>query len=146
MNPSPGIGLVSAASFTFAHPPAGMVLDSGVRLGPVSLVYETYGELNADQSNAILICHALTGDAHVAGYHPGEDKPGWWEHYVGPGKPIDTDRYFVVCSNVIGSCMGSCGPASINPATGRYWGLDFPIVTIADMVRAQRELVRSLGI
>lgn len=143
---NPSVGLVRTRSFTFAHPPGSMVLDSGVELGPVSLAYETYGRLNADHSNAILICHALTGDAHVAGYHEGEDKPGWWEHYVGPGKPIDTSRYFVICSNVIGSCMGSCGPASINPATGRYWGLDFPIVTIPDMVRAQRELLRHLEV
>lgn len=146
MTVSSSVGLVRARAFTFAHPPAEMVLDSGVRLGPVTLAYETYGTLNADCSNAVLICHALTGDAHVAGYHDGDERPGWWEHYVGPGKPIDTERYFVICSNVLGSCMGSCGPASINPATGWYWGLDFPLVTIADMVRAQRELVRSLGV
>ncbi len=142
----PSVGIVRTHSFTFAAPPDGMLLDSGERLGPVALAYETYGTLNADHSNAILICHALTGDAHVAGYHLGDEKPGWWEHYVGPGKPIDTDRYFVLCSNVIGSCMGSCGPSSINPGTDRYYGLDFPIVTIGDMVRAQRELLRYLGI
>jgi len=118
------IGTVQTRSFTFAHPPGGMLLDSGVRLGPVSLAYETLGTLNADRSNAVLVCHALTGDAHVAGHHLGEDKPGWWDHYVGPGKPVDTDRYFVICSNIIGSCMGSCGPASVNPATNRYWGLE----------------------
>ncbi len=87
---SPSVGMVGVKSFTFGHLPDGMVLDSGVRLGPVSLAYETHGALNAERSNAVLICHALTGDAHVAGYHPGDDKPGWWEHYVGPGKPIDT--------------------------------------------------------
>lgn len=123
-----------------------MILDSGVELGPVVLAYETLGQFNAERSNAVLICHALTGDAHVAGFHPDDDKPGWWDHYVGPGKAIDTDRFFVICSNIMGSCMGSCGPASINPATDRYWGLDFPMVTIGDMVRAQRELIRFLGI
>lgn len=132
--------------FIFVHPPCPMLLDSGVDIGPVTLGYETYGQLNAQGSNAVLICHALTGDAHVAGYHEGDVKPGWWEHYVGPGKSIDTNKYFVICSNIIGSCMGSCGPASINEQTGQYWGLDFPIVTIADMVRAQRALILHLGI
>lgn len=145
-NTTASVGLVRTQFFTFGHKPEALVLDSGVALSPVTLAYETYGALNADRSNAVLICHALTGDAHVAGYHSDEDKPGWWEDYVGPGKPIDTDRYFVICSNVLGSCMGSSGPASLNPATGGYWGLDFPLVTIADMVRAQRELLRHLGI
>lgn len=147
MQNTTSVGLVRTQFFTFGQTPeSSLVLDSGVVLSPVTLAYETYGTLNAEGSNAILICHALTGDAHVAGYHQGDEKPGWWEHYVGPGKPIDTDRYFVICSNVLGSCMGSSGPTSINPDTGVYWGLDFPLVTIGDMVRAQRELLRHLGV
>ena len=121
-------------------------LDCGVDLAPFQIAYQTYGTLNADRSNAILICHALTGDQHVANAHPVTGKPGWWETLVGPGKPIDTDRYFVICSNVIGGCMGSTGPASTNPATGRPWGLDFPVITIPDMVRAQAMLLDRLGI
>ena len=124
-----------------------MRLQGGAVLGPVTLAYETYGTLNAKKDNAILICHALSGDAHVAA-HPEvpEQKPGWWEAAVGPGKAFDTDRYFVVCSNVIGSCYGSTGPASVDPRTGRPYGLSFPIVTVADMVEAQRLLVDALGI
>jgi homoserine O-acetyltransferase len=147
MENTPSVDFVRTKFFTFGDSPdSALILDSGVALSPVTLAYETYGTLDAEGSNAVLICHALTGDAHVAGYHPGDAKPGWWDHYVGPGKPIDTDRYFVICSNILGSCMGSSGPTSINPATGNYWGLDFPLVTIADMVRAQRELLRHLGI
>ena len=112
-------------------------LDSGAALAPVEYAYETYGTLNADASNAILICHALTGDQYVASKHPLTGKDGWWVRMVGPGKPIDTDRHFVICSNVIGSCLGSSGPATINPATDQPWGMDFPVLTIADMVRAQ---------
>jgi len=122
-------------------------LQSGATLGPITLAYETYGRLNEDRSNAILICHAWSGDAHVAGRHsPDDPKPGWWDDAVGPGKAFDTDRYFVVCSNVIGGCSGSTGPSSINPKTGRPYGLSFPIVTIADMVEAQRLLTDYLGI
>ncbi|MCS6846546.1 MAG: homoserine O-acetyltransferase [Anaerolineae bacterium] len=122
-------------------------LQSGATLGPITLAYETYGQLNADRSNAILICHAWSGDAHVAGRHsPDDPKPGWWDDAVGPGKAFDTDKYFVVCSNVIGGCGGSTGPSSINPKTGRPYGLSFPIVTIADMVEAQRLLTDHLGI
>ena len=122
-------------------------LQSGANLCPVTLAYETYGTLNEDRSNAILICHALSGDAHVAGQHSIQDrKPGWWDEAVGPGKAFDTDRYFVICSNVIGGCSGSTGPSSINPETGRPYGLSFPVVTVADMVEAQRWLVDALGI
>jgi homoserine O-acetyltransferase/O-succinyltransferase len=122
-------------------------LQSGATLGPLTIAYETYGQLNADRSNAILICHAWSGDAHVAGRHsPNDPKPGWWDDAVGPGKAFDTDRYFIVCSNVIGSCGGSTGPSSINPKTGRPYGMSFPIVTIADMVEAQRLLTDHLGI
>ncbi|WP_371422003.1 homoserine O-acetyltransferase [Tardiphaga sp.] len=121
-------------------------LDCGIDLAPFQIAYQTYGTLNADKSNAILICHALTMDQHVANVHPITGKPGGWLTLVGPGKPVDTDRYFVICSNVIGSCMGSTGPASTNPVTGKVWGLDFPVVTIPDMVRAQTMLIDRLGI
>ena len=121
-------------------------LDCGIDLSPFQIAYQTYGQLNADRSNAILICHALTGDQHVANIHPVTGKPGWWETMVGPGRPLDTEQYFIICSNVIGGCMGSTGPASTNPATGKVWGLDFPIITIPDMVRAQAMLLDRLGI
>ncbi len=140
-------GLVEKKYFTFAEPPDEMVLDSGRRLGPITIAYETLGTLNADKSNVILVFHALTGDSHVAGYYSENDeKPGWWDNMVGPGKGIDTDKYFVICSNVLGGCMGSTGPASINPATGKPYGLDFPMVTIGDMVRAQKALLDHLGV
>jgi homoserine O-acetyltransferase len=137
------IGLVEKKTFTLSGTVA---LESGECLDEVTLAYETYGELNYARSNAILICHALSGDAHVAGFHEGADKEGWWEIMVGPGKAIDTDRYFVVCSNILGSCMGSTGPSSINPKTGKAYGLAFPVVTITDMVKVQKALVDHLGI
>jgi homoserine O-acetyltransferase len=121
-------------------------LDAGVSLSPFQVAYKTYGTLNAQRSNAVLVCHALTGDHHVASNQPVTGKPGWWTTLVGPGKPVDTDRYFVICANVIGGCMGSSGPSSTNPATGKPWGLDFPVVTIRDMVRAQAMLLDHLGI
>ncbi len=121
-------------------------MDAGPSISPFSVAYQTYGTLNEDRSNAILVCHALTGDQHVANDHPVTGKPGWWSIMVGPGRPIDTDRYFVICSNVIGGCMGSTGPASVNPATGQAWGLDLPVVTVRDMVRAQAMLIDHLGI
>ena len=121
-------------------------LDSGASLAPVEYAYETYGQLNADRSNAILVCHALTGDQYIASTHPLTGKPGWWERMVGPGKPIDTDRHFIICANVLGSCLGSSGPATVNPATEQPWGMDFPVITIADMVRAQAMLLDHLGI
>lgn len=126
--------------------PGPLPLDSGAALAPVEIAYETYGNLNADASNAILICHALTMDQYVASTHPMTGKAGWWADMVGSGKPIDTDRYFVICANVIGSCLGSSGPASINPDTGAPWGMDFPVLTIADMVRAQAMLLDYLGV
>jgi homoserine O-acetyltransferase len=141
------VGVVEKQYFSFAAPPDEMVLESGARIGPVVLAYETYGTLAPDRQNAILVLHALSGDSHVAGYYSADDeKPGWWDCMVGPGKGIDTDKFFVICANVIGSCMGSTGPSSINPATGRAFGLDFPVVTIGDMVTAQRALVDHLGI
>jgi homoserine O-acetyltransferase/O-succinyltransferase len=123
-----------------------MTMDAGVTLSPLTIAYQTYGELNADKSNAVLVCHALTGDQHVANIHPLTGKPGWWETMVGPGRPIDTRRYFVICSNVVGGCMGTTGPATTNPATARPYGLDLPVVTIKDMVRAQAMLIDELGI
>jgi homoserine O-acetyltransferase len=121
-------------------------LDCGLEISSIPIAYETYGTLNKDASNAILICHALTGDQFVASTHPVTGKSGWWETMIGSGKAIDTDKYFVICSNVIGSCMGSWGPKSINPATGKSYGLDFPVITIFDMVRAQARLITKLGI
>jgi homoserine O-acetyltransferase len=123
-----------------------LLLDSGRRLDHLQIAYQTYGTLNADKSNAILVCHALTGDQHVANRHPVTGKPGWWSDMVGSGKPIDTDRYFVICSNVLGGCMGTTGPASINPETGMAYAVDLPVITIRDMVRAQAKLVDRLGI
>ena len=127
-------------------PDAPLMMDAGVELAPWQIAYQTAGTLNAERSNAVLVCHALTGDQHVANTHPVTGKPGWWERLVGPGKPVDTDRYFVICANVVGSCMGTTGPASLDPATGRAYGLDFPLVTIRYMVRGQAMLLDRLGI
>ncbi len=148
MKLEPGsVGLVETQYFTFAEPPNEMQLESGEKLGPITLAYETYGQLNEAKDNAILIVHALSGDAHVAGYHsPDDRKPGWWDFMVGSGRPFDTDKYFIICSNVIGGCKGSTGPTSINPKTGKPYNLSFPVVTIGDMVKAQTYLVRHLGI
>lgn len=140
------LGIAETKYFTFAEPPHELVLSSGLKLGPIMLAYETYGTLNADKSNAILICHALSGDAHAAGYREGDKKPGWWDGMIGPGKAFDTNEYFVICSNVIGGCKGSTGPSSVNPKTGRPYGLNFPVVTVKDMVCAQKHLIDHLGI
>ncbi len=121
-------------------------LDCGVELNAFTVAYQTYGRLNADRSNAILVCHALTGDQFMTGDHPVTGKPGWWRQLVGPGLVLDTNRFFLICSNVIGGCLGTTGPKSINPETGQPWGLDFPVITIRDMVRAQRQLIDHLGI
>ena len=121
-------------------------LDCGKSLAPFEIAYQTYGTLNAAKSNAILVCHALTADQHVANDHPITGKPGWWTTLVGPGRPIDTNRFFVICSNVLGGCLGSTGPASIDPATGQPFGLNFPVITIGDMVDAQTRLIDRLGI
>ncbi|NJM51562.1 MAG: homoserine O-acetyltransferase [Sphingomonadales bacterium] len=121
-------------------------LDNGNAFAPLDFAYECYGDLNADKSNAVLICHALTMDQYVASAHPVTGKDGWWVNMVGPGKPIDTGRYCVICINVLGSCMGSSGPASIDPGTGEPYAMDFPVITIADMVRAQAILLDHLGI
>ncbi len=140
-------GVVGPHDFTFAHPPAEFILESGKKLGPIKVRYETYGELNREKSNAILILHALSGDAHAAGYYTDRDKdPGWWDAMIGPGKAFDTDKYLIICSNVLGGCQGSTGPASINHETGKPFGLSFPVVTITDMVRVQEKLINHLDI
>ncbi len=126
--------------------PGPLKLDSGASLAPVDIAYETYGSLNAEGSNAILICHALTGDQFVASDHPVTGKPGWWTRAVGPGKPLDPERHFIVCANVLGSCLGSSGPASVDPATNAPYAMRFPVITIADMVRAQAMLLDHLGV
>jgi len=123
-----------------------LVLDSGLKIEALEIAYKTYGALNAERSNAVLVCHALTGDQYVASKHPMTGKPGWWDRVVGPGLPLDPQRYFIICANVVGGCMGTTGPSSVNPATGKPWGLTFPVITIADMVRAQAMLVEALGI
>jgi homoserine O-acetyltransferase len=139
------VGLVETQRWTFDAPP--LALDCGRTLSPITQAYETYGTLSPARDNAILVFHALSGDAHVAGYHTPQDrKPGWWDIMVGPGKAFDTEKYMVICVNVIGGCKGSTGPASICPETGRPYGLDFPIVTLGDMVRAQKRLIEHLGI
>jgi homoserine O-acetyltransferase/O-succinyltransferase len=138
------LGLVLPQFYTFAEDEP-FVLESGATLGPVTLAYETYGRLNAERSNAVLIVHALSGGAHAAGLDE-QGRTGWWDDCIGPGKAFDTNRFFVICSNVIGGCYGSTGPASIDPATGRPYGLRFPVVTVGDMVRAQLRLIDYLGI
>ncbi len=146
MSNTGSVGIVKRQYFTFAEDEP-MPLDSGETLGPITLAYETYGQLNAERTNAILIVHALSGDAHAAGYRSENDQePGWWDDCIGPGKAFDTNKYFVICSNVIGGCQGSTGPSSVNPKTGQPYGLKFPVITIADMVRAQRYLIDHLGI
>ncbi len=137
------VGTVTTEEVTFegTH-----TLESGAVLPSVTVAYETYGVLNNDRSNVILICHALTGDAHAAGYHDGDEKPGWWEMVIGPGKALDTNRFFIICSNVLGGCKGTTGPSSCNPSTGKPWGATFPVVTIQDMVHVQKKLIDFLGI
>lgn len=137
------VGIVETKYFNISEE---IELDSGETLKDVTVAYETYGELNKEKSNAILICHALTGDAHAAGWHEGDRKPGWWEMVIGPGKALDSEKYFIICSNVLGGCKGTTGPSSINPKTGKEYGLDFPVITIKDMVNVQKKLVDSFGI
>lgn len=140
------VGVVIPETYTFAEEEP-FCLESGASLGPVTLAYETYGRLNRDRSNAILICHALSGGAHAAGFLSAQDsQPGWWDECIGPGKAFDTNRFFVICSNVVGSCYGSTGPSSIEPETGKPYGLRFPVVTVGDMVRAQVAVIDHLGI
>lgn len=142
--PADSVGLVTSRTLHFDTP---LDLDCGQALAQYDLIVETYGELNANKSNAILICHALSGDHHAAGYYSMEEKkPGWWDSAIGPGKPIDTSRFFVVSLNNLGGCRGSSGPNTINPATGKLWGPDFPIVTVRDWVNSQARLADHLGI
>ena len=140
------VGVVQAKYFHFALPPDELTLECGERLGPITIAYETYGTLNDQRSNAILILHALSGDAHAAGFHKGDEKPGWWDDMIGPGRAFDTDKYFIICSNVLGGCKGTTGPSSINPNTGKKYGLDFPIISISDMVNVQKHLIDHLEI
>ncbi len=138
------IGVVKTQYVTFDEK---IKLDSGKKFGPITVAYETYGELNKDKSNAILVCHALSGNAHAAGYHDSKgNKPGWWNDIIGPDKAINTDKYFVICSNVIGGCAGTTGPSSINPETNKPYGSSFPVITIGDMVQVQKMLIDYLGI
>lgn len=141
------VRIVRTKYHTFAHPPDKFVLDNGERLGPITVAYETYGVLNEAKDNAIIIEHALTASAHAAGKNaPGDKYLGWWDVMIGPGKAFDTDKYFVVCSNVLGSCYGTTGPASIDPATEKPYGSTFPVVGIRDMARVQKRLIDYLGI
>lgn len=132
------VGIVETKYFDIDEP---FELESGKVLENITVAYETYGELNREKSNAILICHALTGDAHAAGWHIGDRKAGWWEMIIGPGKILDSEKYFIICSNVLGGCKGTTGPSSINPKTGHEYGIDFPVITIKDMVNVQKKLV-----
>ena len=141
-NTENSIGVVETRYFTFDN----LVLESGKDISKVKVAYETYGKLNSAKDNAILIVHAFTGDAHAAGFHKGDDKPGWWDNMIGPGKAFDTDKYFVICSNVLGGCSGTTGPASINEQTGKPYALEFPVITVADMVAVQKKLIDFLGI
>jgi homoserine O-acetyltransferase len=145
---NPGsVGIVTTQYFTFAEPPHELVLECGRKFGPITLAYETYGELSPAKDNAILVLHALSGNAHAAGYNQHHEREaGWWDIMIGPGKAFDTRKYFVICSNVIGGCKGSTGPSSIDPQTGRPFGLTFPMVTISDMVNTQKVLIEHLGI
>ena len=136
------VGTVQPQAFTFDA----LKLESGEKFGPVTLAYETYGALNKEKSNAILIVHALSGDAHAAGVYVGQDNYGWWDEFIGPGKAFDTGKYFIICSNVLGGCKGSTGPASNNPKTAKPYALDFPLISINDIVNAQKRLIEYLGI
>ena len=151
MSPAPppetgSVGYVETRRVVLFTPDDPLVLESGATLAPVEVAYETYGRLNANRTNAVYICHALTGDAHAAGHHGNPERRGWWDNMIGPGKPVDTDRLFVVCSNLLGGCQGTTGPSSVDPATGRPYGLRFPLFTIRDLVTVHRRLVAHLGI
>src|SRR4030042_809752 len=137
------VGIVTTQYYNHQSP---LVLESGETLPSLTIAFETYGSLNRDASNAVLLCHALSGGAHVAGHHEGGKRAGWWDAMVGPGKAFDTGRYFVICSNIIGGCKGSTGPSSENPDTGKPYGPAFPVITIRDMVNAQKLLIDHLGI
>jgi homoserine O-acetyltransferase len=141
------VGIVRTQTVRVVEPDAPLRLKCGKNLGPIDVAYETYGQLNEQKDNAVLICHALSGNAHVAGYHSADDsKPGWWDVMIGPGKFIDTNKYFVICSNFLGGCSGTTGPSDVNPATGKPYGLDFPIITIEDTVLVQKRLLKEIGV
>lgn len=142
----PGVGEVYTQMVRLFTAEAPLRMDNGEQLGPIDVAFETYGALNADASNVVVICHALTGDAHAAGHHGDPARNGWWDLLVGPGRTVDTDRFFVVCANLLGGCRGTTGPSSINPRSTLPYGLDFPAMTVADLVRVQRALLEHLGI
>ena len=144
--PARSLGLVETQRVVLFTEDNPLVLDSGETLAPVEVAFETYGERSASDSNVVVICHALTGDANAAGHHGDPTHPGWWDTLIGPGKPVDTDRLFVVSSNLLGGCQGTTGPSSINPATGTPYGLQFPLFTVSDLVKVQRALLAHLGI
>lgn len=144
--PAGSVGVVQTQQvrlFTAEEP---LRMAGGALLGPVDVAYETYGELSPARDNAVMVCHALTGDAHAAGFHAGAERPGWWDNLIGPGKPLDTDRFFVICANLLGGCQGTTGPASTNPETGRAFGLDFPLLAMSDLVAVHRALIAHLGV
>ena len=146
MTSSDGVGIVETRSATLFDPTNPLQLTRGATLAPVEVAYETYGTLSPARDNAVFICHALTGDAHAAGYHAGADRPGWWDNLIGPGRPLDTDRLYVVCANLLGGCQGTTGPSTIDPSTGRAYGLDFPLLDMGDFVTVHRALLAHLGI
>ena len=146
-NSDNSVGLVKTKFFNFAEKPNELILSNGIKLSPITIAYQTYGELNSKKSNTILVFHALSGDSHAAGYNsPDDTKPGWWDTIIGPGKPFDTKKFFVICANVIGGCKGSTGPSSINPETKKPFGLAFPVISIKDMLIPQKKLLEHLGI
>jgi len=140
------VGLVSTKTVRLFTTESPLMLELGGSLGPIDVAYETYGSLSPAADNAVFICHALTGDAHAAGFHEGAKRPGWWDNLIGPGRPLDTNRFFVISANLIGGCQGSTGPSSTDPATGKAYGLDFPLLMMRDLVEVHRALVRHLGI
>lgn len=141
-----GLGRVRTQRVVLFDQADPLVLESGASLAPVEVAYETYGTLDDDASNAVFVCHALTGDAHAAGHHGDPDRRGWWDNLIGPGRPIDTDRFFVICPNLLGGCQGTTGPSSTDPRTGRAYGLDFPLLTVRDLTQPHRRLLAHLGI
>ncbi|HEY5483129.1 MAG TPA: homoserine O-acetyltransferase [Propionibacteriaceae bacterium] len=146
MTSSDGVGIVETRTATLFDLASPLLLSRGGRLAPVEVAYETYGTLSPARDNAVFICHALTGDAHAAGYHEGANRPGWWDNLIGPGRPLDTDRLYVVCANLLGGCQGTTGPSTIDPDTGRAYGLDFPLLDMGDFVTVHRALLAHLGI
>ena len=146
MSTNGSVGVVETRSARLFTAEAPLVLVNGAEIGPIDVAYETYGTLSPARDNAVFICHALTGDAHAAGYHKGARRPGWWDNLIGPGKPLDTNRFFVICANLLGGCQGTTGPSTINPATGSAYGLDFPLLDMADFVAVHRALLAHLGV